>query len=359
MKKSKVISAVAVCAVAVAVVSFVVLDAVKSGREYTHTSVLMNTTVSARVEGKGAKDVGEEIFESIAALENKLLSRHVELSAVSEVNDCAGSETVITLFSQSDADGIVSDPASDFLNILSRCRTLGEDSGGAFNPLLGRLSDLWGFGTGHERVPSDGEISAALVGTDEPIEINGKKVKIPQNTVLDLGAVGKGVACDEARKLLAKSKVKSAVVSVGGSILLYGEGERFSVGIRDPFSQSGTDCFATLSLTACCVSTSGSYERYFESDGVTYHHILNPKTGKPADSGLVSVTVVCEDGFLSDALSTACFVLGHEASLPLLEKYNAEAVFVTPEKKVIVTDGLRDSLGLEKDDFTVVDRQGK
>lgn len=353
MKKSKIISAV-VCVVAVAVISLVVLDTVKSEREYTNSSVLMNTTVTAGVEGKGAKDVGEEIFESIAALENKLLSRHVELSAVSEVNDCAGDETVITLFSQSNADGIVSDPAADFLKILSRCQTLRQDSDGAFNPLLGRLSDLWGFGTGNERVPDESEISSVLLGTNEPIEINGKKVKIPLNTVLDLGAVGKGIACDEAKKLLEKSDVKSAVISVGGSVLLYGEGERFSVGIRDPFSQSGTDCFATLSLSGCCVSTSGSYERYFESDGVTYHHILNPKTGKPADSGLVSVTVVCEDGFLSDALSTACFVLGYEDSLPLLKKYNARAVFVTADKKVMVTDGLEDSFNLEKDGFDLL-----
>ena len=126
------------------------------------------------------------------------------------------------------------------------------------------------------------------------------------------------------------------------------------MGIRDPFSESSAESFASLTLPACCVSTSGSYERYFERDGVRYHHILDPKTGYPAESGLVSVTVVCDDGFLSDALSTACFVLGYEKSLPLLEKYGARAVFVFNDKSVRVTGSLADSFELEKDGFKLL-----
>ena len=156
------------------------------------------------------------------------------------------------------------------------------------------------------------------------------------------------------RGVLEKAKIKRAVVSVGGSILLYGDGEKFTVGIRDPFSESSAESFARLTLPACCVSTSGSYERYFERGGVRYHHILDPKTGYPAESGLVSVTVVCGDGFLSDALSTACFVLGYEKSLPLLEKYGARAVFVFNDKSVRVTGSLADSFELEKDGFKLL-----
>ena len=173
-------------------------------------------------------------------------------------------------------------------------------------------------------------------------------------SVLDLGSVGKGIACDEVRGVLENSKIKRAVVSVGGSILLYGEGEKFTVGIRDPFSESSTESFAVLTLPATCVSTSGSYERYFDRDGVRYHHILDPKTGYPAESGLVSVTVVCSDGFMSDALSTACFVLGYEKSLPLLEKYGAQAVFVFNDRSVRVTGSLADSFKLEKDGFKLL-----
>ena len=159
-------------------------------------------------------------------------------------------------------------------DILSKCEELRKSSGGAFDPLLGRLSDLWGFGTGNERVPDKDEINSALNGTGSAIEINENGIKIPSGTVLDLGSVGKGIACDEVRGVLENSKIKRAVVSVGGSILLYGEGEKFTVGIRDPFSESSTESFAVLTLPATCVSTSGSYERYFDRDGVRYHHIL-------------------------------------------------------------------------------------
>ena len=101
--------------------------------------------------------------------------------------------------------------------------------------------------------------------------------------------------------------------------------------------------------------TSGGYERYFEEDGKTYQHILDPKTGYPAESGLISVTIVCDDGWLSDGLSTACFVLGYEDSLPLLETYQAEAVFVTEDKEVIVTDGLKDMFTLTDSSYEQVE----
>ena len=97
------------------------------------------------------------------------------------------------------------------------------------------------------------------------------------------------------------------------------------------------------------------YEKYVIEDGVRYHHILDPKTGYPADSGLISVTIVCDDGWLSDGLSTACFVLGYEDSLPLLEIYQAEAVFVTEDKEVIVTDGLKDMFTLTDSSYEQVE----
>mgnify|MGYP002549469459 FL=1 len=352
-KSSKKPVAVLLCAAAAILVGLVAYDGVKQNCEFSSSSAMMNTAVSADIEGKDAKMAGKEVFACISELENKLLSRHIGTSAVSEINDAAGQSVRVTLFSSS-ADGVINDPEKKLEDILERCEELRKISGGAFNPLLGGLSDLWGFGTENERVPEKAEISAALNGTDSAVEINENGIKIPSGTVLDLGSVGKGIACDEVRGVLEKAKIKRAVVSVGGSILLYGDGEKFTVGIRDPFSESSAESFARLTLPACCVSTSGSYERYFEHGGVRYHHILDPKTGYPAESGLVSVTVVCDNGFLSDALSTACFVLGYEKSLPLLEKYGARAVFVFNDKSVRVTGSLADSFELEKDGFKLL-----
>lgn len=171
--------------------------------------------------------------------------------------------------------------------------------------------------------------------------------------MLDLGSVGKGIACDEVRGVLEKAKIKRAVVSVGGSILLYGDGEKFTVGIRDPFSESSAESFARLTLPACCVSTSGSYERYFERGGVRYHHILDPKTGYPAESGLVSVTVVCDDGFCPTRFQrrASCSDMKIAASA---RKYGARAVFVFNDKSVRVTGSLADSFELEKDGFKLL-----
>jgi thiamine biosynthesis lipoprotein len=179
---------------------------------------------------------------------------------------------------------------------------------------------------------------------------------------IDLGAVGKGVAADEVCKYLNQQNadstsgihVQGAVVSIGGTVLVYGKksgNQVWQVGIRNPRgSQDSSIGYLSLKETTV-VSTSGDYEQYFEEDGVRYHHIFDPSTGYPADSGLMSVTVVCEQGIYSDGLSTACFILGYEDSLPLLKQYDAEAVFITTDYDVIVTDGLTDSFTLTNDDF--------
>ena len=276
-KSSKKLIVALLCAAAAVLIGLVAYDGIKQSREFSSSSAMMNTAVSADIEGKDAKKVGKAVFDCISELENKLLSRHIETSAVSEINDAAGQSVKITLFSSS-ANGKINDPEKKMGDILSKCEELRKSSGGAFDPLLGRLSDLWGFGTGNERVPDKDEINSALNGTGSAIEINENGIKIPSGTVLDLGSVGKGIACDEVRGVLENSKIKRAVVSVGGSILLYGEGEKFTVGIRDPFSESSTDSFAVLTLPATCVSTSGSYERYFDRDGVRYHH-TRPENG--------------------------------------------------------------------------------
>lgn len=151
-KSSKKPVAVLLCAVAAVLVGLVAYDGVKQSREFSSSSAMMNTAVSADIEGKDAKMAGKEVFACISELENKLLSRHIGTSAVSEINDAAGQSVRVTLFSSS-AGGVINDPEKKLEDILERCEELRKISGGAFNPLLGGLSDLWGFGTENERVP--------------------------------------------------------------------------------------------------------------------------------------------------------------------------------------------------------------
>jgi len=212
---------------------------------------------------------------------------------------------------------------------------------------------LWDIGGENQRLPEQSEISALLSGVGwGKIALSGNTVAIGEGQSLDMGAVGKGIACDEAAKILAQSKIKSAVVSVGGSILLYGKGNDVRVGIRSPIG-GANDYMGVLTLKDCFISTSGNYEKFFTVGDTLYHHILNPATGYPADSGLTSVTVVCRSGLTADALSTACFVLGYEKSLPLLEEYKAEAIFIANDNTVRVTAGLADKFEITDSEFSL------
>lgn len=196
------------------------------------------------------------------------------------------------------------------------------------------------------------ETTDKKTNTDESIS----SIYIEDQCTLDLGAVGKGIACDVAQNYLKQQKeVSGAVIAVGGSILLYGskaDGSNWNVAVQNPRGKDG-EAMGVLSLSGTTnVSTSGDYEKYFMQNGKRYHHILDPSTGYPAESSLISVTVVSDNGLLSDGLSTACFVLGKEKGERLLETYGAEGVFIDQNKKVTVTKGLKDKFTILNEEYT-------
>jgi len=194
-----------------------------------------------------------------------------------------------------------------------------EASNGAFDPYIGAVTKLWNIDS------KDG--SPAYVPTQEEID------EALQKREFDPGAFGKGLACGAALSGVEQEGLKAAVINLGGNILTYGQkpwGQPFKIALRDP-NGGPNDTMGAFTLRGThFISTSGSYEKYFERDGVRYHHIFDPETGYPAcrDPGLVSVTVINNNGALGDAISTACFVLGYEESLGLLEKYACDALFV-------------------------------
>ena len=196
------------------------------------------------------------------------------------------------------------------------------------------------------------ETTDKKTNTDESVS----SIYIEDQCTLDLGAVGKGIACDVAQNYLKQQKeVSGAVIAVGGSILLYGskaDGTNWNVAVQNPRGKDG-EAMGVLSLSGTTnVSTSGDYEKYFMQNGKRYHHILDPSTGYPAESSLISVTVVSDNGLLSDGLSTACFVLGKEKGERLLETYGAEGVFIDQNKKVTVTKGLKDKFTILNEEYT-------
>ena len=196
------------------------------------------------------------------------------------------------------------------------------------------------------------ETTDKKTNTDESIS----SIYIEDQCTLDLGAVGKGIACDVAQNYLKQQKeVSGAVIAVGGSILLYGskaDGSNWNVAVQNPRGKDG-EAMGVLSLSGTTnVSTSGDYEKYFMQNGKRYHHILDPSTGYPAESSLISVTVVSDNGLLSDGLSTACFVLGKEKGQKLLETYGAEGIFIDQNKKVTVTKGLKDKFTILNEEYS-------
>lgn len=354
-----------------------------SPQEYSKTDFVMSTVLSEKIYG--TKDVTQDIKEELDKLEKDQLSWREDHSVVSKINADA-------------QKGIKTKLDSDMTSWVEDSLELAKRSNGAFDPTIGRLTRLWNIEGDNPKVPSKQEIKNTLEDTgytkihlekvesqntantkknvDKDIKDNTAKNKetsedTSQNTntnesvssiyiedkcTLDLGAVGKGIACDVVQDYLKKQKeVSGAVIAVGGSILLYGskaDGSDWNVAVQNPRGQDG-EAMGVLSLSGTTnVSTSGDYEKYFMQDGKRYHHILDPSTGYPADSGLISVTIVSDSGLLSDGLSTACFVLGKERGQKLLETYGAEGIFIDQNKKVTVTKGL-------KDKFTILNKEYK
>jgi thiamine biosynthesis lipoprotein len=238
---------------------------------------------------------------------------------------------------------------------------IAADSGGAFDPTVGQLTQLWNFDDGSNTVPSDTQIQDVLKSVGyEGVLIQGDTVTLQSGASLDFGAVGKGIGCDQVLQLLTtRADVKGAVINFGGSsILTYGErgdGRSWKVAITNPTQTD--DYLGVLNLVGTHhLSTTGNYERYFEIDGQRYHHILDPDTGYPAQTGLQSVTVVCDSGIISEGLSTACFVLGREKSTALLNKYGVEAIFVDNQNRVYLTAGLKDEFELLAEGYEVVEQ---
>jgi len=324
--------------IALAVVAAVAAAAIffASSNEVKREFFAMDTFVSAKVKGFAAKDAAGGISTLVRELDSKQLSRYTSGSEISRIN--------------SEAETVLSDEVRDYITELLE---VGKMSGGKFDIALGAVSDLWSFNDS-PRVPSTDELTEALSrsGSDK-LSLSGNTLTRADGCIIDLGSAGKGIALDKVKSYLSDKKISSAVVSVGGSVLLYGKGS-FNVGVRDPWGDAGRSVM-TVKLGAGCVSTSGSYERCFEQGGKRYHHILDPDTGLPVENGLVSVTVISDSGLLSDALSTACFVLGAEGGAKLAAKYGCEAIFITEDKKVICTDGIKPNVTVLADGYTVVE----
>ncbi|HPP43183.1 MAG TPA: FAD:protein FMN transferase [Caldisericia bacterium] len=262
------------------------------------------------------KNVINKINEEIIRIEEKF-SRFKEESLVYKINNEKGSWI---------------DVDDEFLYVLKTSLYLNKISNGAFNPLIGDIVNEYGFYDGNYKVPDENTLKGLLKNIDiKNIEIDekNKKIKI-ENGSLDFGGIVKGYAVDKIREILIENSVKESVINLGGNILVWGD-RKFKIGVKNP---RGDGIIYTFELNGnSTVSTSGDYENFFIKDNKRYHHIINPEDGKPAESGLIEVSIVSESGIIGDGLSTTLFILGKEKGKELIKNNfpNTTVLFVDEE----------------------------
>lgn len=240
------------------------------------------------------------------------------------------------------------------IELLSIAKDLSDLSDGSFDITVRPLVELWGIGKKQNFIPSKHDIKKVrrLINYRD-IELDFEKQTgflKRAGQAADLGGIAKGYAADEVRRILIQGGVKSAIINLGGNVIAVGsrtDNNPWQIGIQNPAAATGV-YLGTLNVTDKTIVTSGSNERFFIKDGVRYHHILDPRTGFQAQSGLLSVTAVCESSTIADAVTTAVFVLGMEHGLSLLRKSGAEAIFVHENMKVFITEGLLNSFEIKK-----------
>ncbi len=300
---------------------------------YENEEFAMGTIIRQRIYHDNAEDISRQVIDRIRKIEDRMTINKAG-GEINKLNSSAGKSFV--------------ELSEDTLFVLNKAKEISELSQGAFDITVGALVKEWDISSGNSVVPSQERIHSLLGLVDYAdiiIDKSGSRAKL-ENTgqIVDLGGIAKGFAGDEAIKVYRENGVQSAFISLGGNIVALGgkpDGNSWKIGIRDP--RGAEDSYiGIVSVKDKAIVSSGDYERFFERDGVRYHHILDPKTGYPADSGLIGTTIISDFSIDADALSTAAFVLGLEKGMDLIKKFDGvEAVFITDDKKVYITEGLK------------------
>ena len=288
----------------------------------------MDTYMTVTAYGDNAQKGVTDAVAEIQRLDN-LLSIGKEDSEISKLNK-SGSAAL----------------SDDTAVMVAKALDLYKSTGGAFDITVLPLMELWGFTTQEYYVPTDDEIQSTLqrVGADKLTwDESTKTLTLGDKQEIDLGGIAKGFTSSRIMEIFKKDGVTCGMVSLGGNVHLLGtkqDGSAWRVGIQDP--NNTDDMLGVLEANDCAVITSGAYERNFEKDGVTYHHIIDPATGKPSNSGLTSVTIVSKDGTLADGLSTSLFVMGKDKAIAYWKQHADEfdTILVDKDRNVYITEGI-------------------
>jgi len=319
---------------------------------HSQTEFLMGTIVNVKVFNKGKKEVLDEAFNRIRTLANQITDSEEDMEDVVTEVDLVNEKAGISPVTVSD----------DIFTLIKAGKNYSEKSEGSFDISILPLTNLWRIGFDDARKPEQWEIDEVLPLIDyKKIQINEEEKTVyleEKGMALDLGGIAKGFITDEVVEVLLDAGVTSAIVDLGGNIYVLGQnpsGKDWVVGIQDPFAPRG-HTVGKLPLSNKSIVTSGIYERYIEVDGVKYHHLLNPKDGYPFENGLAGVTIISDKSIDGDALSTLVFSKGLADGMAFVESLDdVEAIFITKDKTVYITSGLKDKFTLTNEQFTIVD----
>ena len=304
------------------------------------SQLLMGTLVDVTAvapDKAAAQKAATAALAEIKRLEN-LLSTWISDSELSQINAAAGRQPVKV--------------SPESMEVIERSLEMADLTEGAFNIVIGPAVNAWDVSK-EGRIPSLEELNAVR----PLIDLSQLKLDHKARTVflarrgmqIDIGGIGKGYAADRAAVAMKASGASAGVVAISGDIETFGrmpDNQRFVFGIQHPRKEYGA-LLARIELENEAVSTAGDYQRFFEVDGVRYHHILDPTTLHPSRSSQ-SVTVVAKEGVVADGLDTGIFVMGPEKGMALIERlFGVEGVIVDSAGKVMVSSGLKGRLQFE------------
>ncbi|KMT60219.1 thiamine biosynthesis lipoprotein ApbE [Listeria fleischmannii 1991] len=319
---------------------------------YSKTEFLMGTVVTLKVYDKGKEQAIDKSFDRIKTLAAEITTSDAGKSEIDKVNQNAGIKPV--------------EVTPDMFYLVKEGIQYSKASFGDFDITVGPLTDLWHIGFPDAKKPTEAEIKQVLPLIDyKKVEMNeaNQTIYLPEKGMaLDLGGIAKGYIADEVNKVMKKQGVTSAIIDLGGNIFVRGDnpkGGDWTIGIQNPFEARGKS-IGKLPGSDVSVVTSGIYERYLELDGVKYHHILSPFTGYPFNNELAGVSIVSKKSIDGDGLSTAVFIKGVKGGMDYVDTFSdVEAIFVTKDKKVYVTDGLKDQFKLTDKSFKMAELDEK
>lgn len=256
------------------------------------------------------------------------------------------------LFNVNDSDSDISNinnnniamVSNDTISIINKALEISKETNGALDISVYPILKEWGFTTGTYKIPNNDTINNLLQYVDyTQIKVDNNNVSIPQNFAIDLGSVAKGYTSDKIVNILMDNGITSALIDLGGNIQTIGtklDGTLWSIAVKNPIDIEKNICIIKVDDKA--VITSGNYERYFTGeDGKNYCHIIDTKTGKPAENGLISVTIIGDSGLICDALSTSLYVMGKDKAIEYCKYHNDfNAILITSDMEVFITSGI-------------------